>query len=174
MPRRQTSSGVSSTRISRSSASISLRRALRKVVLPVDVPPDTRIVLRAPTAALRKAVQSRVSYRRLSSACEHLPPLRTRSRKCALCAIGIEAEARRDMLADGDCDRAAGRRRSDDLHPLTIRKVAARSGCSRLMPWFVMAAICRASRHRSASVRAGASCALQAPPRVSIHARPGG
>jgi hypothetical protein len=55
-------------RISRSSRGISFRSALRKVVLPVEVPPATTMFLRAFTAARRKAAASPASSRARSPA----------------------------------------------------------------------------------------------------------
>ena len=130
---------MSSIRISRSSAGISRISALRKVVLPVEVPPETRMFLRAAhrggehagdVAGVELRRQRPVDLRALqriarrASRRRRRPRHNRRARGRARHACGSRAPA---------APRVAGGATTWTRAP--SGRVAESRGCSRLIPW---------------------------------------
>ena len=114
---------MSSIRISRSSDGISRISALRKVVLPLDVPPDTRMFLRARTASdsIARDVAGVEQARELDIGSRTLADIAAlRLGERAGRDIIVERQVGRDVLADRQRQRPARRGRCDDLDARTV------------------------------------------------------
>ena len=164
---RTTSSGVSSIRISRSSAGISRIRALRKVVLPVEVPPETRMFLRAlhrrgehagdvAGVELRRRAPGRSRPARPASR----PP---RLGEGARGDIIVERQIGRDMLADRQRQRPPRRRRRDHLDPGAVGQGRGEQG--------MLAADPLVRRSPRSAGRAGPASPRRAPARRAARSR---
>ena len=167
-------SGASSITSNRSLVSISRTKAFSKVVLPVEVPPLITMVFLARTAFFKKPLRSPLfSIAASSSSRAERRPAAGPSAKSPVCARSStdRSEITCLRMAMAMPSRVAGGATICTRPP--SGRVADNKGCSRLTPWWVAAAIWRASRLSTTSVTCGAAMRVSMPLVVSIHTSPG-
>ena len=169
-------SGVSSTVINLSCGGTSRRSAARRLVLPVDVPPEIRIDFRAATAFARNSGILRASRSARSSASVGVsvaprltetsskPPAPAKSSRTRLVATGRR-------IAIAQCRRVAGGPTTCTRSP--PGRLAESSGWARLIACALTRAICAARRCICSSVMSGATTRCMSPPATSIQHSPG-